>query len=152
MIEFKVEPFDDFVEDLKEILFDHAEEVENFSEEVPIEPIYEFYKEASEQGNAVFYTIRNDQELVGYAVFLIHGNPHRGMANCATNDLLYIKPEYRHTGLSHMFLKSCEEDLQKIEVEMVSYSMKTKQTFETLMSLMGYEHTECVFQKVIKNG
>lgn len=93
------------------------------------------------------FTVRNDGDLVGYAVFLVVEHPHFKGTTFAMNDVVYIKPEYRL--VSTEFFKFIEENLA---VDVINFSMNYTQPHMKLMQSLGFEPTEIVYHKVVRNG
>jgi GNAT superfamily N-acetyltransferase len=150
MIEFKLESYEEIIEELVALSEDHWKEVEWGQDKIPLEPCLETYKLANETDSLYMYSVRNeDEELVGYATFWIYRHPHHKNTVFAVNDLLYLLPEYRHTGYSQNLIYFCEQDLKGKGVGVITYSMKIKHRFEDLMYSSGYEHTESTFSKFV---
>ena len=93
------------------------------------------------------FTLRDNDELVGYAVFLVGPHPHFADKVFAMNDVVYIKPDYRKG--SRSFFEYIELSL---DVDVINYSMNYMAPHLEFMGSMGYEPTEIMYHKVIRNG
>lgn len=150
MVDFKLESYDEIIDELVALSEDHWKEVEWGQDNLTLNPNLDVYESANASHNLYMYSVRNEEEeLVGYATFWIYDHPHHRDNLFAVNDLLYLLPECRHTGYSQNFIYFCEQDLKNKGVSVITYSMKTKHRFEDLMYSSGYEHTECVFSKFV---
>lgn len=148
MITCQQESYDDIVIDIIPLIEDHYAEVEWGVENLPLKPNLEAYELADKAGSIMMFALRDNGELVGYNLFWIYTHPHNSQ-NYAANDMLYVKPEYRHGGFAPVMLTSCEEVLKESGIKVITYNMKPYKTFETLMALNAFEHTENVYSKYI---
>jgi hypothetical protein len=128
----------------------HWDEVEWGKEDVPLNPNLATYEMAAKHGAVSFFSMRDEGELVGYAVFWTHGHPHHDGKIFAINDLLYVKPEYRRSALVDGFLMFCEQELVLIGCDVMTVSMKTNHDHPGLMGIHGFTATEKIYSKVIK--
>ena len=97
--------------------------------------------------NVKVFTARDKEALVGYAVFFVSSHPHFQRVKFAFNDVIYIKPDYRHS--SKEFLQFCEYHL---DVDVINFSMNYEQPHMGFMQSLGYKPTEIMYHKVIKHG
>lgn len=146
MMVYCTESYEEIVDDIVPMLEKHWKEVEWGQDIVPLNPNLDYYKNSEA---ARFYTIRNDNDLVGYNVFTVFDHPHHKGTVFALNDMLYIDPEYRHLGYAQGFVMYSEDKLSEEGVSVVTYSMKKDYPFTDLMTSLGYEHTENIFSKFV---
>jgi len=142
MITFDHEEYSECIDEIVEHLSTHGEEVEN----MPVAPDLLAYKTASEAGHLPIFTMRNWDELVGYAAFWVYDHPHhkgKVFANC---DLVYIVPEHRGL-MALQFFEYIEEQLG--DVHALTYTFKLEHDHPELMEYLGMKHTEKVYTKVL---
>jgi hypothetical protein len=142
MIKFQREMLQDCVDEVREYFNPHGE-VENMK----VLPNVELYLEANNAMKFIFYTVRDDEELVGYTGFWVGAHPHHKDKVFASNDLIYIRPDHRgETTLS--FFEFLERQLDFVDA--ISYTMKTEFDHPKLMEQLGMTCTEKVYTKVIR--
>lgn len=135
------EPYEACIEDIEQYLSIHGAEVE----EMEVTPKLDVYADAD---NLVIYTMRYNDDLVGYAAFWIHEHPHHEGRVWASNDLVYVRPDHRgEMGLE--FFEYIDEQLEVV-CNAVTYTFKVLADHPELMEHLGYNHTEKVYTKVIK--
>jgi GNAT superfamily N-acetyltransferase len=144
-IENKRERYDEFVDDLLELLPSHAAEVEDMD----ITPNLRAYQIADKQGSMVFWTTRVEERLIGYTTYWIADHPHHMGTTFATSDLLYVIPEWRGTAVPSIQMKTAELWLQDMGVDAIAYSLKAAHDHPELMENQGYHNTERVYTKVL---
>lgn len=94
------------------------------------------------------FTLRDDNVLVGYSIFLVVPHPHHKGKVFAINDVVYVKPEYRAE--SKKFFDSVEQNLS---ADVIQYAMNYNKPHDNLMKSMGYFPLEIVYHKVVtQNG
>lgn len=127
------------------LLFDHWEEIAHY-QDITINIDEDLYLEAEKSGNLKVFTARNDElKLVGYAIFFIRRNAHYKDSIQATQDVLYVDPEYRGKGGAFIFW--CEEKLRSFGVQVVYHHVKVKHDWGKLLEQNGYDLIEKVYGK-----
>lgn len=150
MITYQTEAYHEVIEDLKEILPQHYEEVALYRDKIDLNPDYDFYEDGYYEANSIhFFTARDNGKLVGYVVTMIYPNPHYKDHIYAVNDLLYVLPEYRHTEVAVQMLKQFEQEMKDLGVSVMTMHMKTYKTFEALMDSLEFDKSEYLFTKYI---
>lgn len=141
MITLQEENYEHCIDDLMLYLDAHGDEVEQYA----IEPMLDVYYDAGKEGTLRIFTMRADEELVGYSAFWIGEHPHHAGKIFAVNDLVYIRPDWRGSW-ARGFFEYCDEQLS--DADSINYSFKTQHDHPELMESLGYEHTEKVYTKV----
>jgi len=93
------------------------------------------------------YTMRDLEELIGYAVYFITEHPHFAGVKMAFNDVIYIKKEYRKIHAADFFM-FCESNLDD-GVQVIQHGMNYDQPHSKLMESLGYTPAEIMYSKVI---
>lgn len=135
--------------ELAPIVYQHWLEVEDHKEEIPLEPDWLRYRELASGGFLTVITVRDDSALVGYSLILTMPSLHSKSVKLGVNDVVYLKPLYRKTGLGTSLFKKVEEVMKEKGVKLLSVSTKTKQPFDDLCIRLGYENTERLYTKYI---
>ena len=149
MIEFKKEKYHDLIEELKPYLHDHYKEVAMYQDKIPLDPNYEAYGLAQDNGVLHMFTMRDEGELIGYNIFFVQSHPHYNSTYWAMNDIVYIAPDQRHNLASLEFFQYCEEQLKEFGADVITYHMKVMKTFQALMESLDMDHAEHMYTKYI---
>lgn len=150
MITYQEEEFGPMLyEELHPLLEKHYEEVAVFQEHIKLNPDQEFYQMAQDTGRLHILTARDRGRLVGYTVTMVSRNPHYKDHIYAVNDVIYVDPEYRGGEVAPEMVLKLEEIMEKRDVSVMTFHMKTFKPFESLMDMMGFEDTERVYYKYI---
>ena len=148
MIEFAVEDYYDCIDEIKEHINAHDEEVGPF-DEPELDPDYDSYEALADTNQLVCFTAREDSKLVGYAMFLLVHHHYYATVLVGQSDLIYVVPEYRGVMSKH-FIEYCEEQLwANYGVDGISISMHTKRDFSGMLQSMNYKKTAIVCSKYV---
>lgn len=82
---------------------DHWIDAGNF-QDYDVNPDWDTYDKLEDLGNLITFVARKNGEMVGYAVFLLSPYLHCKEMMFAENDLLFVKREYRKTGIAKQLL------------------------------------------------
>lgn len=149
MITYQKDTVEDVFRDIGETFVKHHEEVESFSKEVPLDIDRGQFEVLEAAGVLHTVSVRDDGNLIGYYVSMLTPHPHHKGSLFAVNDILYIAPEYRSSGVAAGMISFAEEDLRGIGVTVMSFSMKTAHPFKSLADYLGFEETDIVYSKYL---
>lgn len=145
----QVESFYDVKDHMDELFYRHWEEIAVNRDKIKLNPDWSFYEQVYLSGNLGIYTVRKDNNLVGYFVVITREHPHYRDHIFAVNDIIYIAPEYRKGLLGYRLIKFAEEDLAKRGVSVLSINTKTHKPFDALLEKAGFNLTERLYTKYI---
>ena len=145
-IEYTVEKVTDHLESVVGLLKQHYEEL-SVTKGFELNPDYEVYRQAAEKGTCRAVACKDNGEVVGYIVYFIGINLHYKDCLLATEDIYYLKPEYRRGMTGVRMFKFAEEYLKTLGVNMVRYSTKTHMDNTRLFDFLGCSFIEKVFIK-----
>lgn len=126
----------DVLKEIGPLLAIHHDEISLLKLE--INPNVQLYERLEALNALRIFTYRVDGVLKGYATFFVGPHPHFQHSKQATNDMLFIHPEYRGRGMQ--FMKWCDGQLQDCDV--IYWSVTTRCDFSNLLKRMGYEESE----------
>lgn len=130
---------------------EHYKEVHLFPDEIPFNPCYVTYERLEELGAIETFIVKWGDEIVGYAIFTVNYNPHYQDHIYAVNDVIFVKPEHRHTGVADYMVAFCERYLkEERDVSVITYHMKPFKPFRNLMERNSYKHGEELFMKYVR--
>jgi len=154
------------------LLREHWREVAAFPD-IPLEPDRERYAVLEANGALACFTAREAHDgmwtmhhsdktgehsttplsppLVGYALYVVAPNLHYSSSLQAVQDVIYLDPSMRGTGVGYRFIKYCDEQLTTMGVQVVMQHLKAKldakMGFSRLLERQGYELTDLVYAK-----
>jgi hypothetical protein len=149
MITYSVSNVKDCVNGLKHLLDLHYEEI-SLLRNFKLKPQWDIYEKCDDLGNVKVILCKDDDEIVGYIVFFISHHLHYADCLLATEDIYFLKREYRTGRNAIKMFKFAEDYLKSIRVDMVKYSTKVKFDKSVIFEYMGCEHSEKVFTKMLR--
>lgn len=93
-----------------------------------------------------FYTVRDGDKIIGYALFIVNPMINREGYLVANNNVIFVLKEYRNEGIGDSLLKYIEDDLRKMGVYIVGIPLKKE---SPLMERNGYMLDEYNYTKRI---
>jgi uncharacterized protein (DUF1697 family) len=105
----------------------------------------DFFIKAEELDMLKFYTLRVEEELLGYAVFLFVNHPHIKDTIVAKQETLYVKEDVR--GHGHKFYDYVEGELKKSGAKGLITSMQAGKDHTKYFESKGFEFLERVYLK-----
>jgi len=126
------------------LLVEHYKEVYQFKD-IPLKPDFIKYKQIEEVGLIRTFTARDNGELIGYAIFVVHNHLHHKSSLQAIQDLLFIKKDKR--GFGKDFIAWCDEQLKLEGVQVVMHHVKIEHDFGSLLERNDYKMIERVYAR-----
>jgi GNAT superfamily N-acetyltransferase len=157
-MQFGKEPYFSFISDADDLLRMHYQELTLDKHLVQLAPMHERYAKLEAAGKLEVYTARHDGALVGYSLFVVDRHIHYRDLLVASNDVLYLHPEYRRGMAGIKLIRYSEEMLAERGVDKVFWHIKfnrepgDKKDFRAIMHRMGYGDEEVVVGKILKRG
>ena len=148
-ITIAVESLEAVVEESRPLLQDHWEEIALNKDKIKLEPDWPVYFALASEGRLGLYTARDEGKLVGYFVVTVSQHPHYAKNIFAENDVVFLKKEYRKTGVGAMMIRFAEQDLRKKGVSVLSINTKVHQPFDNLMEALDFSLIERKYSKYI---
>lgn len=129
------------------LLEEHAKELNVL--DVPLDVDYNAYYNAAKAGCIALYTARDDDKLIGYALYWVNIHPHYSIL-IATQDVLFLHQDYRKGRIGIKLLKYSEEKLKKdYNCKVIVQHTKKHKALDSLFSYLGYTEAEAVYLKEI---
>jgi len=94
-VEFQTEKLEAVVDDAKELLFQHYQELTQYKSKITLKPIWEKYFDLEKNSKFFLFTARENTNLVGYSGFFLDRHIHYADTLVAVNDVLFLKKEFR---------------------------------------------------------
>lgn len=152
MITFQEEKFKEVIDEIKPLLESHYEEIAMYKDQVPFDPDYERYSQMCDLGVLHVVTARDEGRIVGYYISFIVPHIHYKTTMYANNDILFLHPDYRGTTAAPRMFKFAEKALKDKGVDVMMIHMKTYSSFDRMLERMGWDYTERLYTKCIKEA
>ena len=94
-------------------------------------------------------TARDDGKLVGYFISFIVPNLHYQHIKTASNDILFLDPEYRKTLVGYGMIKFAVQKLSEMDIDIISIHEKLEHSLAPIMKRLGFEHKENTHMKYV---
>ena len=147
MAQFQREDFADIYEEVKPLLQRHWAEISS-NLDIPLDVNVEVYEAAESIDAFRAYTAREDGVIVGYAAMFLHQGVHYKQCKQATQDVIYIDPDYRGRTLGIRLLSYVDDQLKAEGVQLVHQHVKLAHpALGRLLERMGYKAVERIYQR-----
>lgn len=137
-----------FVEEMKTLFPLHYEEL-CVTKDFPLVPDYDAYKRLADAGMLRCVTVRADEEMIGYAIFIVQPHLHYMTCKTAFEDIYYIRPDFRKGRVGIRLFKYAEEVLQRIGVNRIIMHTKIHMDNSKLFEYLGYKLTDKIYTKIL---
>lgn len=132
-------------EDCKELLDLHWSEIALNQDKIKLNPDWDMYKTLEEEGKLKIFTARDQGTLVGYFVAVVCTNMHYKDHLFASNDILFLRKEYRKGFYGIRLIKFTKACLKDDGVSVLMINTKMHQPFGRLLKWLGFKHIEQVY-------
>ena len=144
-LEFKVESYQDVINDVMSLLIDNYAETGSSIDDEP-RPNYEKYQALEELGLMKLFTARNsDGALLGYSVFIISDSLHYMDTKYAIQDILFLAKSARKGMNAVKFIKWCDNELDKFGADIIYRTTKHYKNIGRLLERLEYNLDELVY-------
>lgn len=133
--------------EIQDLLKSHWQEIALNKDFIHLNPDWDQYEEAEKAGQLQIFTAREGKRLVGYFVTTTAKSLHYKDHVFATNDVIYLHPDYRKGLAGWHLLKTAEKYLRQDGVSLLFVNTKIHKPFDVLLTRLGYNHIENVFSK-----
>ena len=124
------------------------------NQDIPLEPDVAAYKTVEDAGNLRLYVARVDGRPVGYAMYFMRHNAHYASSLQAVEDILYLLPEVRGTGLGALLINYADDMLRAEGTQIVYHHAKLAHPAlgNLLVKRCGYQAIETIYAKRLDKG
>ena len=136
-------------EEVDELFYKHWEEIAVNKDKIKLNPDWSFYETLYLAGNLGVFTIRHKEKLVGYFVVIARNHPHYKDHIFASNDIVYIDPDYRKGLAGYFLIKYVENNLKERGVSVLVINTKVHKPFDAVLQRLGFENVERLYSKYI---
>jgi len=137
-----------FLEELKPLFPIHYDEL-CVTKDFPLKPDYEAYTRLNNAGMLRCVTCRAEDELIGYAIFIVHPHLHYSTCLTAFEDIYFIRKEFRKGRIGIRLFQYAESVLKRISVQRIVMHTKIHMDNSKLFEYLGYKMTDKLFTKIL---
>jgi GNAT superfamily N-acetyltransferase len=148
-IQFKIEQVLSVKLEMEILLIDHYEELTLNKSIVKLNPDWEEYNKLEQANKFILITVRLDSALIGYIAFFIKPHIHYKDLVVASNDVLYLKKEYRLGMTGVRMLKYAEQTVKELGANKITWHVKHSSDFRPILHRMGYFDEDIIVGKIL---
>jgi GNAT superfamily N-acetyltransferase len=105
-----------------------------------------YYQQLEEWELCKLYAAYEEDKIVGYSVFIISNASHYDNTKTAHNDVLFVAPPLRSSGIAKGLMDFAEKDLKEQGIQIIYLSLKKE---SSLPLELGYALEEYKYSKYI---
>lgn len=147
-IRYIVEDPATFIEELKDIIPAHYDEL-CVTKDFPLAPDYEAYGRLYVAQMLKCITARDEDGLIGYAIFIVQPHLHYKTCKTAFEDIYFLKKEHRLGRTGIRLFQFAEEALRADGVDRIIMHTKVHLDNSRLFEYLGYKHTDKLYTKIL---
>lgn len=135
-------------DELMPLFVRHYDEI-SANKDIPLEPDVDGYRYAEENGALRLFVARSEGRPIGYAMYFVRRNLHYRSSLQALEDIIFMVPECRGTGLGIELVNYADEQLKAEGVQVVYHHAKIAhpQLGNMLVKRCGYRPIETLYMK-----
>ena len=137
--------------DIRPLLEEHWKEIATNQQEIKLNPDWDMYHYLEEKGFLKVFTAREEGKLVGYYVAVLSRSLHYKDHLFATNDLIFLRPEYRKGRTGIKLIQFAEKYLKEDGASVLFINTKVHKPFGRLLEYLGYTADEHTYVKCVGN-
>jgi hypothetical protein len=148
---FAVEPYQQVLPELKELIGLHWKEIALNQDKIKLAPDYDGYAAMCGKGILHIITARHEEKLVGYFVSLVGKHLHYANDVMGIGDIFFLKPEYRKGMTGVNLLRVFEAEMRKLGVRKIIAGTKLHHNLTRVFEHLGWKETDRMFAKWIED-
>jgi len=129
----------------------HWEETEGYRHNQPFNPDKERFLHYAKLGFYHAYSARDDGELIANVTMYVSPSMHTQVL-IATEDTMFVKPEYRGKRVYYKLFRFVEEEMQKMGAKEILLTSKVSNPAGGLLERMGYTLVANEYSKSFKSA
>lgn len=147
-------------DEMRPLLDAHWQEISHYLD-IPLDPDPSVYEAVQANGALRVYTVRdergvdvnqNHSRLIGYAIFFVRHNAHYKSSLQASQDILFLHPDFRGGFVGYRFIEWCDDQLREEGVQVVYHHVKQKHNFGPMLEHMNYELIDLIYGRRLDRG
>lgn len=135
--------------DIRPLLERHWNDIAVNKDKIKLNPDWDAYHSLEQDGMLKIFTAREQGELVGYFVVIVHRNLHYKDHLFASNDVIFLHPDHRKGRTGIKLIQFSEKCLREDGVSVLAINTKVHKPFDKLMQFLGFSLVERIYSKYI---
>jgi GNAT superfamily N-acetyltransferase len=132
-----------------ELFVEHWDEIALNKQVMVLKPDTERYRAMESAGMVLILAAYLGDELVGYSVNFLTHHLHYADLHVASNDLLFVTPEYRASRVGLQLIRATEAAAKERGAKLMLWHAKEHTALATLMPRLGYGVQDIIFSREI---
>ena len=149
MVKYQQEFLSQVQSDAEYLIKLHWSEIALNQDKIKLNPDWDAYYDLENQGKLKIFTARDEGNLVGYFVVILGNNIHYKDHLFASNDIIYLRKDYRKGFAGIRLIKFAEECLKSDGVSVLLINTKSHKPFDKVLERLKFKPIERVFSKFI---
>lgn len=138
----------DLYADLDALVKDYFAKTEASEDCPPLDMDWDFYIQMEHEDKLVLVTVRDDELLVGFVMYIIAPHPHHKGLNSAICDILATRLDRRRHGIGTHLVHAAEQYFkQHGKIDMMFHGFRTVYKTKPLFPRLGFKLVEQAFMK-----
>jgi len=137
--------FESHFDQLLPLMQSHFNEI-SYHTDYEFAPNKGLYIEAEKHGKMKLFVVKSGGDLIGYSTYFVNKHNHVDILQ-AHQDSIYLKPDYRRTGIGKVLIQFAENIFRSLGVSVVFVSVSDKYDYSTMLIPMGYKSVEKLYAR-----
>lgn len=151
MVTTQTESFGDGLNELREILPLHFEELALNQDKVPLNPQWNTYFAKEDAGELFYCTLRLEGNLIGYYIGFISPGLHYATCLTCCTDIFFIRKEYRSGGYGRILFQFVEKELRRRGVNRWFTGSKSHVDASKFFEKLNFKKVEVYYSKWLED-
>ena len=147
MIDIRTATVDEMLVEAYALFEEHWDEIALNKDVMVLKPYEEKYLAAEEQGTIFILAAWQDDVLVGYSVNFVTNHLHYADMKLCSNDLLFVKKEYRQGRTGMKIMKATEAKAKSLGCHLMLWHAKESTPLANILPRMKYRVQDIIFSK-----
>ena len=145
----RIEPatVDFLLEHATELFEAHRDEIATMPDLMKVKPDVDAYKRMEASDALYCLSALDGVQLVGYSVNVVIANLHYSDLKTASNDLLYVHPDYRHGRLGLRLMRETENEAQRRGAHLMLWHAKQNSALSHICQRLGYSVQDVIYNR-----
>lgn len=148
-LELKLESLFDILPEMEELIELHYQEIALNKDVIKLKPIWSEYKKLEDNKQFYLITARMEKQLVGYSAFFLKPHIHYEDTIVASNDVLFLKKEYREGRIGLKLIKFSEQKMKELGAHKITWHIKVTNDFRPMFHRMNYIDEDIIIGKIL---
>lgn len=147
--DFKIqrEDFNEVKDQVDELTHKNWEDTGLSKYGIKLNPDWDIYETLNKSYMLGVYTVRKQNNLVGYLTVVSREHHHYKNTVFASNDILFIEKEHRKGLLGYFLVKYAVKDLKNLGADVLLFTSNIDKPYDSILKRLDFQPLEKVFIK-----